>query len=100
MRSNSFYRSMLTLLLVSVPLAGIAQRTTATFAGIVQDPSGAVLPGATVELTNEGTNAVMSKVTSETGDFLFDYVPVGNYTLKAMKRGVNHHFAALAGDGC
>src|SRR5437016_2659451 len=91
MRSNSFYRSMLTLLLVSLPLAGIAQRTTATFAGIVQDPSGAVLPGATVELMNEGTNAVISKVTSETGDFLFDYVPVGSYTLKIEMPGFKTH---------
>src|SRR5438093_735112 len=91
MRSNWLSGLVLALLLVSLPLAGIAQRTTATFAGIVQDPSGAVLPGATVDLTNEGTNAVMSKVTSETGDFLFDYVPVGNYTLKIELPGFKTH---------
>ena len=31
----------------------LAQRTTATFAGIVQDSTGAVLPGVEASLTNE-----------------------------------------------
>src|SRR5262245_34778240 len=44
----------------------MAQRTTATFAGIVTDPSSAVLPGATVQLISEGTNALTEKVTGET----------------------------------
>src|SRR6185503_18219756 len=66
---------------------GLAQRTTATFAGIVTDPSSAVLPGASVQLVNEGTNAVTEKVTGETGEFLFDYVPVGSYTLKISMPG-------------
>ena len=66
---------------------GLAQRTTATFAGIVTDLSSAVLPGASVQLINEGTNAVTEKVTGETGEFLFDYVPVGTYTLKISLPG-------------
>src|SRR5262245_25945998 len=66
---------------------GVAQRTTATFAGIVTDPTSAVLPGASVQLINEGTNAVTEKVTGETGEFLFDYVPVGAYTLKISLPG-------------
>src|SRR5262245_22123672 len=67
---------------VGITSIGVAQRTTATFAGIVTDPTNAVLPGATVQLINEGTNNVTEKITSETGEFLFDYVPVGTYTLK------------------
>ena len=65
----------------------LAQRTTATFAGIVTDSSSAVLPGAEVRLINEGTNAVTEKLTGETGEFLFDYVPVGTYTLKISLPG-------------
>src|SRR5262249_51964955 len=72
---------------IAIPSFGVAQRTTATFAGIVTDPSSAVLPGATVQLVNEGTNAVTEKVTGETGEFLFDYVPVGTYTLKISLAG-------------
>src|SRR5215467_10060944 len=61
---------------------GLAQRTTATFAGIVQDSTGAVLPGVEASLTNEGTSAVLQTVTNETGEFLIDFVPPGTYTLK------------------
>src|SRR5262245_24819841 len=67
--------------------AGYAQRTTATFAGIVLDPTGAVLPGVSVELTNEGTSAVTTQVTTETGEFLFNFVPAGTYTLKISLPG-------------
>jgi hypothetical protein len=64
-----------------------AQRTTATFAGIVADPTNAVLPGAEIELINEGTSAVMQMLTNETGEFVFDFVPVGTYTLKIKMAG-------------
>src|SRR5215831_1614297 len=87
MRSNLLTRIVSILLFVVVPVTGMAQRTTATLAGIVQDSSGAVLPGADVQLINEGTNAVLSKVTTETGEFVFDYVPVGTYTLKIEMPG-------------
>src|SRR5438309_1841546 len=78
---------LVTFVLMVLPVPGSAQRTTATFAGIVTDPSGAVLPGAEVQLVSEGTNAVLSKLTNETGEFLFDYVPVGTYTLKIAMQG-------------
>jgi len=70
-------RGSILVALVLVILCGVsyAQRTTATFAGILTDPSGAVLPGAEVQLINEGTNAVAMQLTSEIGEFLFDRKP-------------------------
>ncbi|MGH9338123.1 MAG: carboxypeptidase regulatory-like domain-containing protein [Acidobacteriota bacterium] len=65
----------------------MAQVTTATLSGIVQDPSGAVLPGADVTLTNEGTGAVSKKVSNETGEFVFTFVPIGIYTLQIEMPG-------------
>jgi outer membrane receptor protein involved in Fe transport len=58
------------VLILVVTLFGLvpstaAQRTTATFAGIVSDTSGGVLPGTDVELSNEGTGIVERQVTSE-----------------------------------
>src|SRR5689334_15467718 len=75
--------------LCTLALAGTTygQRTTATFAGVVTDGSGAVLPGADVEMVNEGTSAVMQQVTNETGEFIFNFVPVGTYTLKIGMMG-------------
>jgi len=69
------------LLLVGSDTPAWAQRTTATFAGIVVDTSGGILPGAGVVLTNEGTGIVEEQVTSATGEFIFNYVPGGSYTL-------------------
>src|ERR1051326_7568014 len=66
---------------------GLGQGTTARFAGIVQDPSGAVLPGVEVSLTNEGTSNVLQAVTNETGEFLVDFIPPGAYTLKLSLPG-------------
>jgi outer membrane receptor protein involved in Fe transport len=59
-----------------------AQLTTATFYGPVVDPSGAASPGATVVLTNEGTGAAGTKNTDSSGEFVFDFLQVGRYTLR------------------
>ena len=45
---------------------------TATIRGHVEDASGAVLPGATVTLTNQGTKAMSTAVTDDRGQYLFD----------------------------
>src|SRR5918995_3380536 len=58
------------------------QANTATVYGTVTDASGAVVPRATVTLTREDTGQTTTKVTEETGDFGFTFVPVGVYTLR------------------
>jgi len=73
--------------LVAFATVGMGQGTTARFAGIVQDPSGAVLPGVEVSLTNEGTSNALQAVTNETGEFLIDFIPPGAYTLKLSLPG-------------
>jgi hypothetical protein len=59
-----------------------AQSPLGRLAGTVFDTSGAVLPGATATLTNEGTGQTQSTVSNETGAFLFPQVPVGSYKLE------------------
>jgi len=50
--------------------------------GTVTDPSGAVVPGATVKLSNPDTGLQRTAVTSTGGDYEFLAVPVGvNYSL-------------------
>src|SRR5262245_57000582 len=80
---------VLTLFLVLIATASLslAQQTTATFAGLVTDATSAVLPGADVQLINEGTSAALQQLTSETGEFIFNYIPVGTYTLKIALPG-------------
>ena len=48
-----------------------AQNTEATVLGTVKDPSGAAVAGATVQLTNQGTNSQRTATTDENGDYRF-----------------------------
>lgn len=63
------------------------QVTTATFYGIVVDPTGATVPKAEVTLLNEGTQALLRQQTSPSGEFAFNFVPVGTYTLRIQADG-------------
>ncbi|MEO8051575.1 MAG: TonB-dependent receptor [Acidobacteriota bacterium] len=72
-----------------------AQVTTATFYGIVKDATGAVVPGAMVGLRNEATSEMYRKVSDNVGEFGFQFLPVGTYTLRIEGQG----FKALETSG-
>ena len=74
------------LLLTSTTAFGQAS-TTATVRGTVQDPSGGVLPGATVTALNTGTKAVHTTVTDDRGQYLFAGLFPGAYDLKVELSG-------------
>lgn len=81
-------------LLIAVSTTPVwAQRTTATVEGIVVDSSGGVLPGANVTLTNEGTGLVDRQVTNAGGEFTFNYVPPGTYTVTIAIAGFKTEMA-------
>jgi hypothetical protein len=76
------------LLLVIVAAAhAVGQGTTSRVTGTVVDPSGAVVPGATATLTNEGTNVSFTTETTSTGTYVFESVQVGVYAIKIEKQG-------------
>lgn len=56
-----------------------AQTSLGRVAGTVSDASGGVLPGATITLTNVGTNEVRTTVSDASGAFILQQVPVGTY---------------------
>ncbi len=64
-----------------------AQVTTATLYGLVTDPTAAVVPGAAVTLTNSQTTEAFHKTSGSTGEFEFDFLPVGTYTLRIEAQG-------------
>jgi hypothetical protein len=57
------------------------------FAGQVLDPTGAVIAGATVTLTNERTKEKLSLSTTEEGAFSFNVPAAGDYTLEVTSPG-------------
>ena len=64
-----------------------AQNWTATLEGTVFDPSGAVIPGASVSLRNPATGEKRDTRTSDVGFYSFPLLPVGTYELEFLARG-------------
>src|SRR5467141_3999065 len=73
-------------LFVLVPSAS-AQKTSGTITGTVTDPSGAAVPGATVDVVNERTGAARQAVTNEEGSYSFPELDEGSYRLTVNKGG-------------
>ncbi|MGH9820481.1 MAG: carboxypeptidase regulatory-like domain-containing protein, partial [Pyrinomonadaceae bacterium] len=73
----------------AIALTGVAhaQGTTSRVTGIVTDTSGAAVAGATVTLTNEGTNASVSTQTGDSGSYTFDLIQPGRYQITVEKTG-------------
>src|SRR5690242_1229028 len=68
-------------------LGAFAQSFTGTISGTVKDPSGAVLPGVQVTVTNGATALTRPVVTNERGDFVVTLLPVGEYQVSAELPG-------------
>src|SRR5258707_13280972 len=64
--------------------SGVAwsQSVQGVITGTITDPTGAVVPGATVTITNAGTNISQSTTTGSDGSYRFSLVPPGTYTLE------------------
>jgi hypothetical protein len=75
------------LLAILLPGVAMAQVDRATVTGIIKDTAGAVLPGATVSITNEATNAAEHQTTTETGDYLFVSLIPGKYRIDVELNG-------------
>src|SRR5229473_6435594 len=73
------------LFLLAVVCAGQAVR--ATLVGRVTDPTGAVVPGTKVTLTNVGTNETHALVVGDNGEFVFPQLAPGIYTLASEHEG-------------
>src|SRR5574341_96044 len=68
-------------------LTVMAQSTSATLSGTVEDPQGAVVPGVTVAILNLDTSLQRQTVTNESGFYSFVLLPPGRYTLTAEGKG-------------
>jgi carboxypeptidase family protein len=78
------------------PALAVAQVTTADIVGRVTDSSGAVLPGVTVTIENQATHDVRTAPTNETGDYLFNLLPIGTYTVKVELQGFSTQTTRVA----
>lgn len=76
----------LLLLLLTAGLV-LSQSERGTISGSVKDPTGAVVVGAKVTVTNTATNVASALTTNETGDYLAPGLQVGTYNVRIEKEG-------------
>ena len=76
-----FEVSSLTLILLTCGLSLQAQVTTGTVRGVVKDQSGAVVPNATVTITDPNTKGTQTAQSGGGGEFQFNNLLVGTYSI-------------------
>lgn len=81
------------LLLLAV--AELAAQQTANIVGLVQDTTGAVIPNATITLTNTATGTKRAVSTNAQGEYGASSLAIGTYKIEAAKQG----FQTLQRDG-
>jgi hypothetical protein len=68
--------------------AGIAQEITGDIRGLVKDPTGAVVSGASVQVINTDRNEVIRALrTDGSGSYVAPYLPVGHYKIVIKAQG-------------
>src|SRR5258708_4978470 len=65
----------------------VFSQTFGEITGEVHDSSGAVIAGATITVTNTGTNAVRTTISNDSGVYSFPALPPGTYTVRSEKAG-------------
>ena len=81
-----FWTGVVFLLTLLLPLAIQAQKSTG-ITGRVADPTGAVIPNATVKARNTATNQEIITLSTATGDFTFPQIAPGIYDVSATAKG-------------
>jgi hypothetical protein len=64
-----------------------AQDATGTVAGVITDPSGAVVQQANVTVTNAGTKISTQTTTNSNGFYQVQHLPIGNYQVSVQAAG-------------
>ncbi|MFN0121355.1 MAG: carboxypeptidase regulatory-like domain-containing protein [Blastocatellia bacterium] len=101
MNKRAQFLSFITLLLV-ICFTVNAQSVTGRISGVVKDGSGAVVPGASVTVTNEATQIGRAAVTNEEGFYVATNLAPGVYVVSVEHAGFKKFLASgnvLVSDG-
>src|SRR5262245_41457561 len=74
-------------LLIVVSASSAFAQNAGSLRGVISDTSGAVVPGATLTLTDEGTKFTRTAVSDAKGSYFFATVAPGHYGLKVEISG-------------
>jgi hypothetical protein len=79
--------SLVLILILCLTGLALAQTDTARLYGTITDPTGAVLPNATITLTDAANGRMVTALTSDSGSYVLNALPVGKYHLEMKKEG-------------
>jgi len=83
-------RIFILLLVCSFTIGLVAQTNTTGLSGTVLDPSGALVPGATISLTNPATNLTRTAQSGSGGSYSLDQILPGEYILTVSAPGFSN----------
>ena len=75
------------VLALAVAATSLAQNATTSLRGVVRDPSGALVPGATIQLTNKAAGQVLSITSKSNGDYQIQQIPPATYAVTVTAAG-------------
>src|SRR6266852_7103227 len=68
-------------------ISALAQTSRGALTGTVTDSAHAVVPNATVKITQQGTGTLRQTTTNSVGIYRFDAVDLGTYLVSAQAKG-------------
>lgn len=83
----SLFRAIGLLSIVTFAVTMVSAQFGSGIQGVVTDGSGSAVPGATVDLTNTGTNASQQTTTNDSGLYQFSNLSQGTYQIVVTQSG-------------
>lgn len=80
-------KKLLVLTLSFATVAAWAQVSTGSVGGLITDPNGAMIPGASIVARNEATGVEVKTQSSDFGLYVFPTLQTGRYVISAEKTG-------------
>ena len=89
LRELAVIRRILSVMSVSILMTGLQAHAqfNGNIQGVILDPNGAAVAGATVSLSNVDTGITATTLSSDTGNYRFNSLEPGNYVIKASANG-------------
>ncbi len=81
------YAFCVLLFLFSLTSTIYSQTASTSLRGSIKDPSGAVVPGAAVTLTDSTTGTVLQATSNAAGEYQFNQIPPAKYNIKVSASG-------------
>jgi hypothetical protein len=76
------------LSILLLPTLVFSQSATTSLRGVVKDPSGALVPNATVTIIDKSVDKTLTAVTNGEGDYQFSQIPPARYLITVTAQGL------------